>query len=77
LNFYKKFTKIGIFEFEDKKNKLDAPKFVNNDSTRPAALYALQSALAKKNNVPTEPPNSGPNARLIMSKVKKENLLIL
>ena len=47
---------------------LDAPKLFNNDSTRPEALYALQSEFAKKNNVPTDPPNSGPNARLIISK---------
>ena len=43
------------------------PKLSKKASTKPEALKPLPIAFAKKNNVPIEPPNSGPNARLIIS----------
>lgn len=46
----------------------DGPKLVTRPSANPTVYKALLTILAKKNNVPIEPPNSGPSVLLIITK---------
>ena len=55
----------------------EAPKRFINFSTKADALKALPSALAMKNKVPIEPPNSGPKALLIMSEIFNRAIILL
>uniref|UniRef100_A0A915KY39 Uncharacterized protein n=1 Tax=Romanomermis culicivorax TaxID=13658 RepID=A0A915KY39_ROMCU len=48
------------------------PKLLIVASLKPAKDNAHEKILAKKNKTPMLPPNSGPRARLIMSKMNKK-----
>lgn len=45
----------------------EGPKFSTKPSAQPDTHKALETIFAMKNNVPMEPPNSGPSVRLIMT----------
>lgn len=47
----------------------EGPKLLTNPSANPTVYNALLTMFAKKNNVPIDPPNSGPNVRLIMTEL--------
>lgn len=48
-------------------NVPDSPKLSINPSTHPVRQRALLTIFARKNNVPIDPPSSGPNVLLIMT----------
>lgn len=48
-------------------NLPEGPKFSTSPSTHPDMQRALLTTLAKKNKVPIDPPNSGPNVLLIIT----------
>ncbi|KAH9529547.1 hypothetical protein DERF_003426 [Dermatophagoides farinae] len=50
----------------------DGPKLLTIPSTQPIKYKALEKTLAVKNKVPMAPPNSGPKALLIITKLLKE-----
>lgn len=45
----------------------EGPKFSTKPSAHPEIFNALLTTLARKNNVPIEPPKSGPSVRLIIT----------
>jgi len=50
---------------------------LTNPSAKPTVYKALLTRLAKKNKVPIDPPNSGPNVLLIITISKLRNSFIV
>jgi len=62
-----KFAKLKKLTYLFKNNIPDSPKLSISPSTHPVRQRALLTIFAKKNNVPIDPPSSGPNVLLIIT----------
>jgi len=63
-----KYANLQKFTQLFKKNNIpDSPKLSISPSTHPVRQRALLTIFAKKNNVPIDPPSSGPNVLLIIT----------
>lgn len=53
-----------------------SPKLSISPSTHPVRQRALLTIFARKNNVPIDPPSSGPNVLLIMTVSNHKEIII-